>query len=72
MKRYKTVLLPLDVPKGRYCWRGCGAERDFDSPICGHFDNAAGVECAMQLGQIVVDGKGRYLKPKTCLRLKTK
>ena len=33
----KTVLMPIDVPDGKYCWEFCGTHE-----ICDKFDNEGG------------------------------
>jgi len=61
-KRYKTVLMPIDVPEGEYCWNG-------DS-ICPHFNNEGGHPvCALNLGPLDCDKEERVPKPLNCLKL---
>lgn len=63
MKFYKTVLMPIEVPFGNYCW---GQKR-----ICGHFDNEGGhPTCALNLGCLDRDGTGAVPKPMECEKLK--
>ena len=63
---YKNVLLPIRVPKGKYCW-------NYKPPnsICPYFSNEYGHPgCDLGLfPQEEIEGEG-VLKPKTCLNLK--
>lgn len=34
MRNYKTILLPIEVPNGKYCWQG--------QMPCEYFDNEGG------------------------------
>jgi len=58
----KTVLLPIKVPEGDYCW-------DWKIASCRHFDNCGGHEtCDLKFyGQKQTDGG--ILKPRECLEL---
>lgn len=61
-KFYKTVLLPIQVCKGDYCWDGKG--------VCGYFDNYGGhAHCDLDIGICDRDKEGFYPKPKECLEL---
>jgi len=61
-KRYKTVLMPINVPEGEYCWNG-------DS-ICTHFSNKEALPvCNFGFGPLYYDKKGRVPKPLDCLKL---
>ena len=63
-KFYKTVLLPIDVCTGDYCWDG-------HNRICEHFDNYGGHgHCDLDIGVLDRDKTGFYPKPKECLELK--
>lgn len=60
---YKTVLMPIRVPQGNYCWDGY--ER-----ICGYFDNEGGHGvCELDLGTLKRDKDLKYPKPKECYEL---
>ena len=61
MKIYKTVLLPIQVPVGDYCW---GYNK-----ICGHFDSEGGhLTCKFGF-DIKCDKDGHVKKPKECIKL---
>ena len=67
MKYYKTVLIPIKVSEGNYCWG--------DGRICEHFDNEYGIpDCdlsnVIDFFKLKTDDKGRVLKPKACKNLK--
>lgn len=61
-KLYKTVLLPIQVPEGEYCW-GYGR-------ICGHFDTDGGHTTCEYGFDIKYDKDSRVKKPKECRVLK--
>lgn len=55
----KTVSMPVEVPKGRFCWDG--------ETICDHFDNEGG-HGSCDIGfHLACDYE--YLKPQECLNL---
>ncbi len=59
MKLNKTVLMPITVPEGNYCWDG--------NRICYHFDNYAGEpSCLLKIDELKADETGYYPKPKKC------
>jgi len=61
-KIYKIVLMPIDVPFGKYCWQ---------KYVCPHFDNEDGYPtCDYNLGDLKYNKKGHVLKPEKCLNLK--
>ena len=65
MKFYKTVLLPIMVSVGDYCWG--------DQRICGHFDNEGGhpyCQMSYEFNPLKQDRKGRIPKPEKCKNLK--
>lgn len=68
MEYHKTVLMPIKVCVGDYCWGG--------SRICPHFDNEGGhLRCKMCFGPLKYDREGHtlvahVLKPEECRRLK--
>jgi len=63
MEYYKTVLMPIQVPIGDYCWG--------DGKCCEYFDNEGGYSsCDLNFHSLKDDPKGRVLKPKECLNLK--
>ncbi len=65
-KPYKTVLLPIEVCTGDYCWDGY-------EHICEYFDNPIGYgRCILEIANLERDKEGRYPKPKRCLELKEK
>lgn len=63
MKIYHTVLMPIEVPLGEYCW---------NRTVCPHFDNEGGhPTCKYDLGDLKYDARlGFVRKPKRCLELK--
>lgn len=67
MKYYKTVLLPIRVSEGDYCW-------DCNQRICPYFDNEGGhPSCKLDIDNIdplKCDEEGRVPKPESCLKLK--
>jgi len=65
MKYYKTVLIPIEVPVGNYCW---GDEKTWR--ICPHFSNKGG-HPLYDFGYepIRYDKKGCVPKPKKCKEL---
>ncbi len=65
-KLYKTVLLPIKVCTGDYCWDG-------HEHICGYFDTPAGYgRCILGIADLERDKEGCYPKPKKCSELKEK
>lgn len=63
MKYYKTVLMPIEVAAGNYCWG--------EGRICEHFDNEDGrPSCELKFGGLTYDNKGNVPKPLGCLKLK--
>jgi hypothetical protein len=63
-KFYKTVLLPIQVSEGEYCW-GYGK-------ICNHFDNEGGHPTCKLGFDVDIDKDGHVKKPKECSELKEK
>ena len=64
--KYKTVAIPINVPKVNYCWDMV------NDAICGHFDNEHGVpSCGLNIGilEYKTDKIG-YKKPTKCKILK--
>lgn len=60
---YKTVLMPIEVAHGDFCF-GNGR-------CCGHFDNYGGhYTCDLSFYPLVRDGEGNIPKPKKCRDLK--
>lgn len=58
----KTVLLPIKVPTGDFCWD--------QSVSCDYFDNEGGhPSCDLKLGDLKYDKKSRCPKPNKCLTL---
>ena len=56
---YKTVLMPIEVPYGDYCWG--------DGRICEHFDNCGGYpSCDLNFCPLKFDAKGHIPKPPEC------
>lgn len=63
---YKTVLLPIKVCTGDYCWDG-------HKHVCGHFDNLAGSgRCILKIADLKMDKERHYPKPKKCSELEEK
>lgn len=63
----KTVLRPIEVPVGKYCW----AFDTHSSELCEYFSNEGGHStCDLDFWD-VKDTKEGVLKPKECLNLKT-
>ena len=58
---YKTVLMPIRVLVGGYCWG--------DGRCCEYFDNEGGMRCIRGFSPLEEDAKGRVLKPGGCLFL---
>ena len=57
----KTVLYPIEVPAGDYCWNG--------DCLCEHFDNEGGhPTCDMRYSNLKYSGPG-VLKPSWCKEL---
>ena len=65
----KTVLLPIEVPEGKFCW-GYDSKAGYHS-ICEHFDNEGGHStCSFGFGPLKYsDNEGGIRKPKECLNL---
>ena len=60
---YKTVLLPITVSNGDYCWDG--------KRVCSHFNNEGGHgRCTLHIDFLKRDKTGFYPKPDKCLKLK--
>lgn len=65
MKFYKTVLFPIKVSVGEYCWGRWGGR------ICEHFDNEGGPPvCGLGIADLKFDKQGQVPKPQECLKLK--
>lgn len=61
---YVTVLLPIEVAEGGYCW-------EQGRRVCEHFDNEGGSSrCTLGLGQMREDKDFNYPKPDACRALK--
>ena len=59
MDYFKTVLMPIEVSIGDYCWG--------DHRLCPHFDNEGGyATCNLGFDIGKQDKKGRYPKPFKC------
>lgn len=75
IKFYKTVLMPIEVAEGRFCW---GREENEDvTRCCSNFDNEGGhPKCKFDLewgGRtfgLKYDKYGFVPKPESCLKLK--
>ena len=66
-KYFKTVLFPIQVAYGDYCWGGQ------ENRICGHFDNEDGNPvCVLKIGDLKHDKDGYVPKPSECINLKNK
>lgn len=66
----KTVLLPIEVPVGAYCWHFKG-----EIAICEHFDNSSGehvCKLGFLLSRIKDETDEGYLKPQECADLEIK
>lgn len=62
-KYYKTVLLPIEVTYGNFCWG--------DGRICEHFDSEGGhPTCDLGFGPLKSNIVGWIPKPVKCLTLK--
>ncbi len=60
---YRNVLLPIEVPYGKFCW---GKGR-----FCMHLDSKGGfAECNLRIGDLIIDKNGDCLKPPECRSLK--
>jgi hypothetical protein len=58
----KTVMMPIEVTYGNYCWG--------DGRICPHFDNEGGhPSCDLSFYPLKQDDKGQLLKPQKCIML---
>lgn len=69
MNRYKTVMMPIQVPDCDYCW-----ERNPPYRICPHFDNEGGYpRCAMNIEYLKIepDFVMGQPKPEACKKLVT-
>ncbi len=65
-KYFKTVLIPIQVTYGDYCWGGP------DNRICGHFNNEGGhPTCVLKIGTLKSDKEGYVPKPSECMNLKS-
>lgn len=65
MEHFKTVLNPIKVPVGDYCWGG--------SRTCKCFDNGGGHPyCLLGFHPVMYDNEGRVPKPKICWELEGK
>jgi len=65
-ERYKEVNLPIQVPKGDYCW-------DIDNnAICGYLEISGGnPRCSIAISYFLkYDDNGSVLKPDKCEDLK--
>lgn len=66
-KGYKTVLLPISVPDGNYCF---GPSKEGRAVCCRYFDaHGGGSSCELRNVGIVRDNYG-ILKPDVCKNLK--
>ena len=67
MNPKQTVMLPIEVPVGDYCWKSS------DACLCEHFDNEGGhPRCYYDLGWLKYDKIGSVRKPAACLSLTIK
>jgi len=65
MNRYKTVMMPIEVPDCDYCLEPTDPRR-----ICPHFDNEGGhPTCGMNIASLKRDDSGGQRKPAECLEL---
>lgn len=66
--KLQVVLLPIQVPVGKFCWNYG------NQVICHKFDNEGGYStCYLKLDNgLLVNGKNGVLKPYNCLKLKVK
>ena len=63
----KTVLYPIKVPAGAYCWA------NFDQTICEHYDNEHGTShCLLGFYGEFQETKLGIKKPSKCLNLEEK
>ncbi len=59
---YKVVMMPIEVPKGDYCWDG--------HSVCRYFDNeGGGVSCNLGFHYLKYDSELKVLKPEKCNKL---
>ena len=58
-----TVLFPIVVPGGKYCWH------DPSQSLCEHFNNEYGPECDLKLGELKYTKEGFVCKCENCLNL---
>ena len=67
-KYYKTVLMPIEVSVGDYCWE-CSR---IEGRICGHFDNSEGgyPNCTLGFTGLKEGINGSVRKPESCKNLK--
>lgn len=67
-KYYKTVLMPIEVSVGHYCWECSGIE----GRICGHFDNSEykNPQCGLGFTGLKEGESGAVRKPDACKNLK--
>lgn len=60
---YKTVLMPVSVSYGDFCFG--------DGRVCGYFDNTGGHRtCDLFFYPLKRDKEGRVMKPEECRNLK--
>lgn len=71
MRYYKTVLLPITVSAGDYCWEHHTADcNNGIARVCSHLINDGGVpKCELGIGDLEYDRHGRVPKPQKCLEL---
>lgn len=60
---FKTVMFPIQVPKGKYCWK-----YSEDGAICKHLSSEFGDECVLGLdgGGFLESNSDGVLKPHKC------
>ncbi len=64
--KYKTILMPIQVPYGDYCWRGT-----MQGACCDYFDNhGGGQRCSKGFYGLINAASGGVLKPDICKNLK--
>jgi hypothetical protein len=64
---YKTVMMPVEVAVGDYCWEPHPPYR-----ICPHFCNSIGGNaCALHVAKLERNGEFGQLKPEACRVLQT-
>ena len=70
MTKKITVLLPIRVPEGKYCWFHCNEALE-DGRICEHFNNEGGHNtCEIGFSLPWKSERCGVLKPEACLKLK--